>query len=205
MTDIPWDQRLARAVVKPLAGTWVRPSHLTALSLFVGLASAALFASGSAKAADWAAALFMLAVFIDHTDGELARMTDKTSRFGHDFDYVVGSGNYTVLFIGLGVGLAQGPMAGLALALGLAAGLSNPVIAGLRMKMEDRFGEKAVVHPRLDGFEIEDFIYLIGPVTWIGGLKYFFLLYALGTLGYLGWTIWGFLRLHGRGNRSGRS
>jgi phosphatidylglycerophosphate synthase len=205
VTDVPWDQRLARVVVKPLAGTWVRPSHLTALSLLVGLAAAALFASGSAKAADWAAALFMLAVFIDHTDGELARMTDKTSRFGHHFDYVVGSGNYTVLFIGLGVGLAQGPMAGLALALGLAAGLSNPVIAGLRMKMEHRFGSRAVAHPRLDGFEIEDFIYLIGPVTWLGGLQYFFLVYALGALGYLCWTVWAFLRLHGRGTRSGRS
>jgi hypothetical protein len=37
--------------------------------------------------------------------------------------------------------------------------------------------------------EIEDFIYLIGPITWFGGLNYFFWVYGLGTLGYLGWTI----------------
>ncbi|MEE9139303.1 MAG: CDP-alcohol phosphatidyltransferase family protein [Alphaproteobacteria bacterium] len=198
VTDIPWDQRLARVLVKPLVGTWVRPNHLTALSLLAALGAAALFALGSETAADWAAALFMLAVFIDHTDGELARLTGTTSRFGHYFDYAVGSSNYTLLFVSLGVGLAQGPMGNYALALGLAAGLSNPVIVTLRLTMEKRYGKKAVAHPRFAAFELEDFIYLIGPIIWLGGLEYFFLIYGLGTLGYLGWTAWGFLRLRGR-------
>ncbi len=84
-----------------------------------------------------------------------------------------------------------------ALALGLAAGLSNPVIVSLRMRMEKRFGEQAVAHPTGAGFEIEDFIYMIGPITWLGGLEYFFLVYGVGTLGYLAWTLWTFLRRAG--------
>ena len=32
--------------------------------------------------------------------------------------------------------------------------------------MERKFGLEAVEHPARAGFEIEDFVYLIGPITW---------------------------------------
>ncbi len=191
---LPYDQRLARRLVRPLARTAVHPNHLTALSLAFGAAAALLFAYGGPGNAGWAALLYMLAVFTDHTDGELARMTGRTSTFGHHFDYLAGSANYTMLFIGIGVGLAEGPAGDWALALGLAAGLANPVIVALRLTMDVRFGAEAVAHPRSGGFEIEDFIYLIGPITWLGGLEYFFVVYGLGTLGYLAWTVVEFAR-----------
>lgn len=194
MTQSPWDQRLARILVRPLASTPVHPNHLTALSLFLGLASGALFAFGGAPAAGWAALVFMLAVFIDHTDGELARLTAKTSEFGHRLDYIVGAANYTALFIGIGAGLYAQGLGVWALILGLVAGLSNPVICALRLGLETSHGADAVEHPFFAGFEIEDFIYLIGPITWIGGLSYFFLAYGLGTLGYLGWTLFELIR-----------
>ncbi len=194
MTQSPWDQRLARILVRPLASTPVHPNHLTALSLASGLASGALFAFAGAGAAGWAAAVFMLAVFIDHTDGELARLTAKTSEFGHRFDYIAGAATYTALFIGIGAGLYAQGLGVWAIILGLTAGLSNPVICALRLRLETSHGAGAVAHPYIGGFEIEDFIYLIGPITWIGGLSYFFLAYGLGTLGYLGWTLFELVR-----------
>jgi phosphatidylglycerophosphate synthase len=192
--DEPWDQRLARLLVRPLARTPVRPNHITSLSLAAGLGAAALFALGSPAASNGAAALFMLAAFLDHADGELARMTGRVSRFGHHLDYAVGAANYTLLFVGLGLGLSRGPMGDDALVLGLAAGLSNPVILTLRMTMEKQYGKRAVAHPSRAGFELEDFMYLIAPVTWLGGLAYFFLVCGFGTLGYLAWTLWTFAR-----------
>ncbi len=189
-----WDQRLVRVVVRPLARTPVRPNHVTALGLVVGLAAAGLFATGSVAAADVAAGLFMLVLFIDDADGELARLTGKTTTFGERFDSLVGSANFTALFIGLGYGLSGGPLGRTALGLGLAAGLANPVITALRMAMRRRFGKAAVAHPARFGVEIEDFMYLIGPATWLGALAYFFVLFGLGTLGYLGWTVWRYLR-----------
>ena len=39
------------------------------------------------------------------------------------------------------------------------------------------------------GFEIEVFIYLIGPITWFAGIFWFFIPYALGNVGYLIWTM----------------
>ena len=81
-----WDHRLARVLVKPLVNTPVRPNHMTGLSLAFGIAAAALFAQGDPMPAHWAAGLFVIAVFLDHTDGELARQSGKTSTFGKYFD-----------------------------------------------------------------------------------------------------------------------
>ena len=200
----PWDQKLAGLLVRPLRDTPVHPNLLTALSFLAGLGSAGLFAVGGPTAVGWAAAAFMAAVFLDHTDGELARLAGKTSELGHRLDYIVGSANYTVLFVGIGIGFG-GPLAGLlthltpeaALVLGVAAGLSNPIIVTLRMGLERRHGADAVEHPYFAGFEIEDFIYLIGPFAWLGGLEYFLLLFGGGTIGYLVWSAWQRLRPRG--------
>ncbi len=197
MTNKPWDQRLAAIVVRPLAATPVHPNHLTALNLVTGLAAASLFAQGDPGAADGAALLFMLAVFLDHADGELARLTAKTSRFGFYFDSLTDTANYTMLFLGIGFGLSGGVLDSWAFVLGLAAGLSNPVIATLRVIIRIRCGRAAIRYPSFAGFEIEDFIYLIGPISWAAELKVFFLAYGLGTLGYLVWTVALFLRRPG--------
>ena len=107
---------------------------------------------------------------------------------------MAGAANYTLLFAGIGLGL-YGAGAGLwALVLGLAAGLANPVIVTLRLIMEHRHGPEAVEHPSGIGFELEDFIYLIGPITWFAGIEFFLIPFALGALGYLAWTVWEFRR-----------
>jgi len=193
-TKIPYDQRLARACIRPFAGTALHPNIVTGISLTLGIASGLSFAAGGPGMQHIAALMFMLAVFVDHMDGELARMTGKVSRVGYYLDYLVGSLNYTILFSAIGLGIYQWNGSEIALWIGLVAGLSNPIIVALRLLMERRFGSQAVEHPSGGGFELEDFIYLIGPVTWLGGLEYFFWLYATGTLGYLLWTVLTFLR-----------
>jgi len=191
---IPYDQRCARACIRPFAGTALHPNIVTGISLALGIASGLSFAAGGPGMQHIAALMFMLAVFVDHMDGELARMTGKVSRVGYYLDYLVGSLNYTILFSAIGLGIYQWNGSEIALWIGLVAGLSNPIIVALRLLMERRFGSQAVEHPSGGGFELEDFIYLIGPVTWLGGLEYFFWLYATGTLGYLLWTMLTLLR-----------
>ena len=127
---------------------------------------------------------------IESWDHRLARQAGKTSSFGQIFDSSVNASNYTMLFISIGIGLSNGPLGNGALLLGLAAGLCNPIILVLRIRTERRHGAKAVAHPRYAGVEIEDLIYLIGPITWLGGLEYFFLAYGTGSFGYFAWTIW---------------
>jgi archaetidylinositol phosphate synthase len=185
----PYDQRLAGVIAKPMNKANVHPNTVTLVGLVLGVTSACIFAFADLALQPLAALIFILAVFVDHMDGELARMSGKTSVFGHYLDYLVGAANYTFLFCALGLAVYRDAGIEFALWLGTAAGLSNLVIVSLRICMERRFGAEAVAHPRTNGMEIEDFIYLIGPITWFGGLNYFFWVYGLGTLGYLGWTI----------------
>lgn len=195
MTGPPWDQRLARWLVRPLARTPIHPNHLTVASLAVGLAAAALFAQGDAGYANWGAVAFMTAAFMDHTDGELARMTGKTSRFGHYLDLVCAAITYTALFVGIGLGLAQGAMGREAVVMGVVAGVSVAIIFTSRFYIEERFGGDIVHQPNFAGFETEDVLYLIGPVTWWGGLEPFLIAAAIGAPAFLLVVFWQIARL----------
>ena len=189
---IPYDQRLAAWLVRPLTRTPVTPNQLTLLSLALGAAAALVMARGDAFGGG--AALFMLAVFVDHTDGELARLTGRTSRLGHHLDYLAGAASYTMMYLGAAIGLAQAGLGDWVLPLGIAAALSNPAVMAIRLLNERRHGAKAVAHPYFGGFEIEDCIYLIGPFAWLGLFDWFFVAYALGAIGYLCWQGWELLR-----------
>ncbi len=175
-------------MMRRFAATPLHPNLLTTLTLVLGVLTSLCFVQGDAAHANLGALCFMLAVFSDHLDGELARISRKTSKFGHFYDFVVGGLNYTLLFSSIGIGLAaaHGTWASV---LGMAAALCNPIIMYLRVRMDNSFGLAATEHPSFGWFNLEDFIYVIGPVTWAWGVVYFFVPFALGTLGYLGWTV----------------
>jgi len=190
---LPYDQRVAGVLVRPLARTPLSPNHLTALSLALALAGAGLLAQGDRVATNWGAALFVLARFLDHFDGELARLTGKTSRFGYYFDYVSGGLSYAALFAGIGVGLAGGALGGWAYLPG-AAGAASALISlfvNLALDKEARLADgDAVGYPGAAGFELEDGIYLIAPITWLGWLAPFFVASGIGAAIYCLWTGW---------------
>ncbi len=188
----PWDQRLANIMVRPLARTPITPNQLTIVTLLLALAAAALFAVGDETAANWAAGLFILARFMDHFDGELARMTGKTSRLGYYLDYVVGALSYGGLFLGIGIGARETFLGEWAIILGMAAAGSAvlSMFLNLRIDRQSQFEEgEAIGYPGFAGFELEDGIYLIGPITWAGYLTPFFALSAAGAVVYTLWTL----------------
>src|SRR5579872_5287835 len=105
----PWDARLARWMVTPLKDTRVAPNHLTTLRLAVGLAAAAAFLPGTFGWSNVGALLLVLSNFLDHTDGELARISGKTSRLGHLYDLASDALVTILLFIAMGAGVAARP------------------------------------------------------------------------------------------------
>ena len=195
MSELPYDQRLARRLVRPLARTPVSPNHLTALTLVLALASAGLFATGAQPHVNWAAGLFVLARFIDHFDGELARLKNQTSSVGYYFDYAVGAISYAVLFAGIAIGLAESSLGIWAIALGAAGAGASLLTAGLGLIRDRQLGLSdcsAEGYPALAGFELEDGIYLIAPITWMGWLGPFFVLASTGAAIYclvLAWRV----------------
>ncbi|MFQ5953569.1 MAG: CDP-alcohol phosphatidyltransferase family protein [Kiloniellales bacterium] len=193
--ELPWDQRLARWLVAPLVATPVHPNHLTTLGLLIGLTGAVLMAQGGEFMA-WGAGLFMLAAFMDHVDGELARLANKTSRFGHYYDRVCAATSYVAGFIGMGLGLRHGALGGWAILIGIAAGVSITAIFMVRTAIERRAGGSAIKQPNFLGFEIEDILYGFGPIIWLGWLAPVLTATAVGAPVFLMWSLIE-LRRHG--------
>ncbi len=196
----PYDQRLARILVRPLARTPLAPNHITVVTILLALAAAGLFARGEPAAAHWGAGLFVLARFLDHFDGELARLTGKTSRLGYYLDYTSGGVSYTALFAGMGIGLAGGPLGGWALLLGAAGAAAALISLFLNLEIDKQkelaeHGASKIGYPGIAGFELEDGIYLIAPFTWLGWLAPFFVAAGIGATVYCLWTAWSMLRL----------
>jgi phosphatidylglycerophosphate synthase len=200
----PWDQRIARVLVKPLARTPLTPNQLTTATLVLAWLGAGLIAQGEAWALNLGALLFALARFFDHFDGELARLTGQTSRFGYYYDYVAGALSYAGLFLGLGIGLRGASvfgweLGGWAVALGL-AGVASALLSmflnlGIDAAQTDMEEGDAIGYPGLAGFELEDGIYLIAPIAWLGLLPGFLVLAGLGASVYCLWTLASLLRL----------
>jgi archaetidylinositol phosphate synthase len=174
----PWDARLARKLVTPLKNTRVTPNHLTTLRLAVGLAGAAAFLPGTYLWSNLGALLMILSNFLDHTDGELARISGKTSRIGHVYDLASDAAVTILLFVAIGVGVAASTGAALQfppVALGVVAGCAVALVFFLRMRIEDMVGKAANRQASLGGFETEDVLYLLPLVTLSNGTAPFLL------------------------------
>jgi phosphatidylglycerophosphate synthase len=178
--DKPWDARLAALLVRPLLDSpWAHPNYFTTLRLLVGVAGATAFASGAWP--NLGAALVVVSNFLDHTDGEFARMSGKTSRFGHYYDLVCDALVTVALFAGIGIGLAQDDGSILEMMLGMLAGSAVAIIFHLRNQIESTHGKEATRQPHWAGFEAEDVLYLIPLVTLCGGLQWFLYAAAIGA------------------------
>ena len=173
MAEVTWDTRLARIIASPLRRTPVQPNHVTTVGLAVGLGAAACYATGSARAANWGAGLYVASVVLDHVDGELARLSGRCSAIGQAYDRAADLLVRLALFAGMGVGLRHGRLGDLAVGLGLVAGIAFVTIFVLRGAMAKRRGWDALAQPRFAGFELEDILYVIAPVTWLGWLAPF--------------------------------
>jgi phosphatidylglycerophosphate synthase len=197
----PWDARLARRLVAPLIDTWVTPNHLTTLRLLIGLAAAAAFIPGTYGWSNLAALLLILSNFADHTDGELARISGKTSRIGHLYDLVSDAAVTILLFIAIGVGVGVRPGGALWLppaVIGAIAGSAIALIFFLRMRIENMAGKAATRQASLGGFETEDVLYLLPLVTLADGVMPFLVAAAICAPLYTIWVVVDYRRALGR-------
>ena len=166
--DRPWDARLARRLVLPLKDTRITPNHLTTVRLLVGLAAALAFVPGTYGWSNIAALLLVLSNFLDHTDGELARLSGKSSHFGHLYDLASDAVVTILLFMAIGMGIAAHPVMHFSvppLLLGAVAGSAVSIIFYLRMRIEGALGKSATRQASFAGFETEDVLYLFPLAT----------------------------------------
>ena len=199
----PWDARLGRRLVTPLKDSWVTPNHLTTVRLIVGLAGALAFTPGSWGWTNLAALLVILSNFLDHTDGELARISGKTSRIGHLYDLASDAVVTILLFCCIGIGVAASatrpmPFGIPAVLMGAVAGIAVALIFYLRMRIEALLGKSGTRQGSVAGFETEDVLYLLPVVTLCGGLTPFLLAASVGAPLFALLVVMDFLRVRRR-------
>ena len=191
-----WDGRLARWLVTPLKDTWVTPNQLTTLRLAIGAAGAAGLAQGGYAWGNAGMVLIALSNFVDHTDGELARISGRTSRFGHFYDLACDALVTVLLFACLGIGLERDTtMTVSPVALGLVAGLSVALIFFLRMRVEELAGKAANAQSFLAGFETEDVLYLLPLVSLFSVAMPLLVAAAIGAPLFALWVLFDYRRL----------
>ncbi len=124
------------------------PNQVTLLGLAAGLFSALWFVRGEPTGWLIGALLFEMAYLLDNCDGEIARITGRSSGLGSWLDTVTDCLIHVGFFLGLGVGLSRSTANNLWLKLGLIAtvGVFMTYAAFITEQVLKR-GKEAWVHP----------------------------------------------------------
>jgi phosphatidylglycerophosphate synthase len=192
MSHDTWFHRLARVtVVKPLANTPVTPNHLTMVRLAAGLGAAGSLAAGET---DWAAGLFVLSMLMDRADGDLARLTGKTSPFGHKLDLITDALCNTLIFVGLGIGLSGGAYGAWAIPMGLLAGGAVALILFLVLRIEALEGARAAEIGNFHGIDPDDAIVAVPIALWLGWAEGLLVAASIGAPAFAIFFVWLFRR-----------
>ncbi|HEY3598224.1 MAG TPA: CDP-alcohol phosphatidyltransferase family protein [Paraburkholderia sp.] len=201
---IMWDARLARRLIMPLVHTRITPNHLTTVRLFIGLAGGIYLARGGYAWTNLGALLIVISNFVDHTDGELARVSGKSSKIGHFYDLACDALVTVLLFGGMGFGIHAASVQGLIgfnaspFLLGCVAGVAVALIFFLRMRIEDMEGKAGTKQASMGGFETEDVLYLLPLVTLFGGVTPFLVAASIGAPLFAAWVVVDYRRVSRR-------
>ena len=162
-----WTHKLALIFVRPLANTFVTPNHLTLLRLITGLVACYCFATGDRELMIWGGWIWVLSAFLDRTDGEFARVSGKTSAWGHKFDMFCDSATTSLFFVAGGIGLRDTELGHWAIFMGIAGGLgvlAAEYYAEQIDKRNDDPDDRA--YPGFADFDFDDVLYLFAVIAW---------------------------------------
>ena len=175
--DRPWDAQIAYKLIYPLRNTFVTPNYLTSLRLLFGIFAGIFFALGEYKYSNIGAFCFVLSNFLDHADGELARLKNQMSSKGHIYDLVSDALVNILLFLGMGIGLMQTNLGVYACIMGIISGTTVAAIFYMRNDIEKNIGKKNARQPHKSGVEAEDILYALPIITYFQ-LDYYFIFAA---------------------------
>ncbi len=178
MVGDSWTHKIARVCILPLVNTPVTPNHLTVLRLITGLVACSALAIGSYEGNLWGGIFWLISAFLDRADGELARVSGKTSEWGHKFDYFCDVTVTALFFVGIGIGLRESSLGVWSIVMGFSAAagvVAAEILAEIIDQSQKDTGEKA--YPGFAGFDFDDVLYLFAPVVWLN-LHFLFLIGA---------------------------
>lgn len=181
MIGTSWTHLLARVCISPFLGTGLRPNHLTTLRLLTGVAACACFALGTDAGMWWGGGLWLLSAFLDRADGELARIGNMMSRWGHLYDYYTDIIVNPLFFLAIGVGLQKSWLGRWAIPFGIISAVGLLASAILSEQLERRSPSQTRAYSGRWGFDPDDALYLMAPFAWLGWLSTILTMAVFGT------------------------
>lgn len=103
-------RRCSLRITRCLVRTPVTPNQVSLASLVVGCGAIWSFWHGTAASALLGVLLYAVASIVDHSDGELARLTFQESRFGAHLDWAIDTIIHSVLVLAMAVSAGGGPV-----------------------------------------------------------------------------------------------
>lgn len=176
-------------MIYPLRNSWLTPNYLTSIRLLFGILAAVGFAKGQYAWSTIGAFCFMFSNFLDHADGELARLTCNFSETGHRYDLFSDAVVNILLFIGIGIGQIHSSLGYWALPMGVASGVAVAAIFHMRNEIEQSIGKTAARQPHMGIFEAEDVLYLMPVIAIMEWLTPFLCLAAVGAPLFALWVL----------------
>ena len=197
------DEKIAEKVVKYLVKTSVTPNQVTTFAILLAAFAAVFFSFGIYIFSVIGSILFIISKFLDHVDGQLSRELNQTSKFGWYYDYFADTASYVLMFIGISAGIPPGTfeikmfniinidLQNYLMFSAIIDSLLNTIIGILHKyrTSKDFYG-----FPETDNVALEDGIYLIGPITWIGFINFFFLIASVGSVAFVIYNIKRFIK-----------
>ena len=185
------DEKIAEKVVKYIAQTSITPNQVSTFSLLLAALAAVFFSYGIYVFSVIGSILFIFSKFLDHVDGQLERELKKESKFGWYYDSFVDTATYILMFVGISAGIPPGTfeikffsivdidLQNYLLFSAIIASIFNTFL-GIILKF--RTSKDFYGFPETDKVALEDGVYLIGPITWIGFINFFFLIASIGSV-----------------------
>lgn len=164
-----------------MVDTPVTPNHVTTARLTAGIAAAAAVAVDTDLWRNVGAGIFLLSMVLDRADGELARLSGKTSPGGHRYDLIADAVSNALIFVGLGIGLRDGPLGYWGVPLGLLAGAAIVVVLWQVIRIEAEKGARAGELKGVAGFDADDAMLAVPVAIWIGWSDQLLIAAAIGA------------------------
>ena len=187
----PWDQKLAYIISKPFIFFKIHPNIVTFIGILFGAFAFIFYSFGNLFYAKVASLLFFVAACFDHVDGEVARKLNKSSTLGHYLDHVGVCLSYIFLFVGLGIYAEKNFNTDLTYSY--VSAFCVFLIMTIRFILERMKGGFAIEQKNILGFEHEDIIYIVIPITFFNKIDIFLLCSFIGTPIFLFITIFIFI------------
>lgn len=185
MKSIGWIRRFSGfCIARPLAAIGVTRNHIIATRLVLGVLTGVVLAIGPAWFAT-GAVLFLIGMFLERADGELARLTKQATPILDRRALICYGLTNALAFVGLGIGLRAGIHGLWEIPMGVFAAASFAVLPWLVQRLDAIDGKRSAEFDGIEGIDADDALFLFPVALLVGWAEGALMVAAFGGTAFV--------------------